>query len=190
MKRNILITIVALGMLITIIAGCDIGINPLILDGSVVGRTLHVDTRGLASFYEDTASFNLASVRDLSDKGKTIDSINFYNLTILIDSASLTPGGTKVTGDIIIDQVDGVLASDTIAVLTDAKISDFSSERSIFDPTLSSEVYYSAAGISRLETAFDNGSVVRVHVKGSSTNSPLVFDVHIKIYGQLWFEPK
>ena len=187
MKRNVLITVAIVGMLVSIIVGCDIGINPLILDGSVTVQTFYVNTTGLSPSFDNMASFDITSLGNLTSY--TIDSLKFYNLTILIDSAGGTPPGTKISGNIIIDEVNGIPAADTIAVLDSAQVTDFSSERSIFDPTLSS-VAYNTAGITNLKNNFNNGAIMRVHVKGGSNASPLVFDIHIKIYGQLYTNPK
>ena len=182
MKKITLVTMTLAGILATIIAGCDIGINPLIFDGSVTGKTFYVNTTGTS--FDEGASFDLSSLKDLTDQ--TIDSLKFYNLTILIDSATGTP---SISGSIVVDSVNGVPASDTIVTLTNVPITDFSSERSIFDPTLAG-VTYNASAVAILKGYFNSGAVIHVRASGSSSSSPLVFDIHVKIYGQVFTKPK
>jgi|ERR1051326_8026442 hypothetical protein len=179
MKSQLSIIIVMFMVVGLAAMGCDVGINPLVLDGSVTAKTFHVNTTG--GSFQDADSINLGAVRDAASK--TIDSLKFYNLTILIDSTDGTPANAKISGSI---RVDGNI----LVALSNVPISAFSSERSIFDPTLTGVSAPSPGVVNDLKTKFADGETVLVEVDGSSVSSPLNFYVHVKIYGQLFTEAK
>lgn len=177
MKSQLIISafMIVVGVFSTM--GCDVGINPLILDGSVTARTFHVNTT--SGSYQDTVSINLAAARKAASE--SIDSLKFYNLTLLIDSTDGTPANARISGHIL---VDGFV----LAQLTNVLISDFSTERSIFDPALTGVQIFPSV-VSYVKGKFDNGATILVQVDGSSLSSPLNFYVHLKVYGQLFTSP-
>jgi len=184
MKKNILAVMTCSLFSLFILSSCiNWGTNPLVFNGSSTGDTLRVDTQ--ASTFYKVKSVDLNKVRsDIAD----VDSVKFYNLTILIDSTSGTPAGTHLSGFMV---AVNSLVTDTVVTLSGASVADFATERSIFDKTLPA-LKLNGAGVLHLFNAISlpTPPVVTFIMGASSDNTPLHFTVKIKVYGQIYTKPK
>lgn len=161
--------IVIVGMIL--FHGCSLTNFPLIFSSSVQ-QTIRVDTPPIQ--FTNSVSVNLADILNESN----IDSAKFYNLTLLIDS-NTTPN-TKISGFI---DVDGI----SIVSLSNVTTSQFKSERSIFDTTLTGWNYQSA-GVSYLVNALAQPNPPTITLKATlnQLSDSLHCSIHVKIYGQLF----
>ncbi|GEM_PF-1055255 len=165
--------------------GCELGVNPLLFDGSPVSARFAASTAD--SSYADSTTIALHDV--LSGIDKHVDSITVFNVTLLIDSLrNGTLASTTVTGS---GSIDGT----TLLTLSNVPLSTFSSERSIFDPSLKSlpggaSFSFDPAGVSYLNGLLKHPdslpASVKVKVGGTASQSGLYFDVTIKLYTQIF----
>ncbi len=86
-KKYLLIMMTALGLFGIAMTGCDVGINPLLFDGSPVSCRFRVDASGTS--YSGSATISLNNI--LSKIDKHVDSAKVFNITMLIDSVTGTP---------------------------------------------------------------------------------------------------
>lgn len=171
-----------------LIVGCDVGVNPLLFDGSPLSAKFRVDESSKSSF-DDSTTINVAEV--LSSVDKDIDSIKVFNITLQIDSLTDgTQGTTKLSGTAMID-------GHILFTILDpgVELSAFASERSIFDETISGGPIFRADGvahlISRLHSLHSSSppASVTVRVSGSASSSTLHFTVKLKLYTQIYTTP-
>lgn len=167
--------IVIVGMIL--FHGCSLTNFPLILSSSVQ-QTIRIDFNSPVQVppIADSVFVNLADVRNAANS--SIDSAKFYNLTLLIDS-NTTPHAT-ISGFIAVD-------GNKIVSLTNLSTSQFSSERSIFDTTLTGWNYQSA-GISYLVNALEqpNPPTVTITATLNQLSDSVHCSIHVRIYGQLF----
>ena len=167
----------ALGLLL--FAGCDIGTNPLIIDGSAATAEFPVNAE-IPAFLP--AAFSVSDSVDLSeiyDGAEEVDSIKFYNLSFIAkgDSAHLA---LRVTGTIDVDGVPFLL-------FNDVPLSSFSPERSIFDPTPGFS--YDARGVTEIRRALAPGSPnsgLRMAGSFQASGRSLHFTMQAKLYTQVF----
>ena len=161
------------------VIGCDVGVNPLLFDGSPVSAKYRVDTDG--SSYLESKTVDLATV--VEDIDKEIDSIKVFNVTLFIDSTEGTASGTTASGFVALDAL-------TLVSLTDVPLSAFATERSIFDTTITG-FHYNDAGVAHLISVLKQRPLpsVDVSVSGSTSSSPLHFTLHLKLYTQVFTTP-
>jgi len=160
-------------------AGCELGTNPLILDGSVATAEFPVDAEipfFLQPSFTVSDSVDLGAVFEGPDD---VDSVKFYNLTFIAagDSAGLA---TRLTGSI---SVEGV----PLLHFTDVPLSAFSAERSIFAATPGFS--YDAGGIGVIRSALAPGSTDRaLRLSGDfdADRRSLHFSLQAKIYTQVF----
>ncbi len=161
-----------------LIGGCDVGINPLIIDGTPVSVVLVVETDQTS--YTSVSSVNLQQVLDAIDG--FADSVAFYNFTLELVDLQGTPASTALNGSFTINgtlllQLNGIL------------LSAFGSERSIFDPTLQGATVNSA-GVTVLKNLLHQQPLPPVSVGlNGSTSNPLNFRLRVKIYTQIYTTP-
>ena len=117
--------------------------------------------------------------------GNDIDSIKLFNITVMIDSADATPSGTTVSGS-------AAAGGNTVVTLTNVDVTTLSSEKSIFDTGFTGFTL-NPAGVNALVTliadAFQHRDVnhpVKFAASGTASNSPLKFDLHVKVYTQVF----
>lgn len=160
-------------------AGCEIGTQPIIIDGSVATARFPVDAE-IPAFLPP--SFTVQDDVDLSGiygEVDEVDSIKFYNLTFIAegDSADLE---LRVTGSIDVDAVP-------FLVFDDVPLSAFSPERSIFDTTPGFS--YDARGVARIRQALAPTSTDRIlRMTGSfqASGRSLHFTMQAKLYTQVF----
>ena len=165
--------------------GCGVGVNPLLFDGSPVSAQFTASTVG--NSYADSTTIALHDV--LLGIDKQVDSITVFNVTLLIDSLrNGTLASTTVTGS---GSIDGII----LLTLTNVPLSTFSSERSIFDPSLGSlpggaSFSFNPAGVAYLNGLLKHPDAlpasVKVRVGGTASQSGLYFDVTLKLYTQIF----
>lgn len=167
----------ALGFLLW--TGCDIGTNPLIIDGSAATAEFPVSAE-IPAFLP--AAFSVQDSVDFSeiyDGADGVDSIKFYNLSFIAkgDSARLA---VRVTGSI---EVDGV----PFLLFEDVPLSAFSPERSIFNATPGFS--YDARGVAAIRRALAPGSTdsgLRMAGSFQASGRSLHFTMQAKLYTQVF----
>jgi hypothetical protein len=173
MKSLILLMIVAAVGAILFITGCEIGTNPVILDGSPITADLRID--GTSNILSDSLSVNLGDA--LSGIDKEVDSIRIFNITLLIDS---TDTGVIAQGGLRLD-------NDTVLTLVGTPLSAFATERSIFDPKLKTMGFsYDSTIVLTLQQLLRQKPQPVVHIAFGILSSPLHFTAHLKIYTQVF----
>jgi hypothetical protein len=163
-----------------LIGGCDIGINPLIFDGTPVEATFEVNSL-VSTFPPIVYSVDLQEV--LSDIDDEVDSIKVYNITLHVENS----GGNNpsVTGDITVN-------GNTLVSLSNTPVSAFAAERTIFDPGLQAQGFnYSPTIVPTINGYLkqDPKPTVNVVASGSANQSPLHFTIHVKVYTQVFLKP-
>ena len=161
------------------LAGCEFGIHPIIIDGSVATAQFPVNA-DIPSFLPP--SFTVEDSIDLGgiyDEVDEVDSIKFYNLTFIAqgDSAGLA---VRVTGSITVDGVP-FLNFDSVPLST------FSPERSIFTPVAG--FGYDARGVNLIRQALAPGSTDKtLRMAGSfqANSRSFHFMMQAKLYTQVF----
>ncbi len=161
-----------------LLAGCEIGTNPVILDGSPTAQSMRIDNAG--NLFGGVGTVDLSEV--FSGVADEVDSVKIFNITLLIDSTAGTASGTALTGML-------VLNTDTLFTLNGTPLSEFSGERAIFDPRLKQRgLAYSAATIGVLQRLLNQTPSPKVTIGfgGIASSSPLHFSAHLKFYTQVY----
>ena len=180
--KHVTIFLVAV-LFLTLGSGCDLGVNPLLFDGTPVSAVFYVNTTGTS--YSGSKTVNLNDIFDAV--GNRIDSIKVFNITLQVDSTEGTPAGTTLTGTGTADDV-------TIVTMTNADITSLATEQSIFDPSFTAFTLNSD-GVDALATkitnAFADRSVphnVNFEVSGSRSTSTgsLKMKIIVRVYTQVY----
>jgi len=188
MNKHILTCIAIMGLFLLLFYACEFATNPLLFDGSVVAARYRVDVT-------DQSTFSQSIVVDLNEALEgfqenkqeiDVDSIKFYNITILIDSTAGTPSGTTITGTIIVD-------GDTLVTLTNVPLDIFLTEQSIFK-NIHPGLKFNNAGIEKLKQIFKKYPVeplptVKIYTEGYASSNELHFTVQLKLYTQVYSNP-
>jgi len=164
-------------------AGCELGTNPLILDGSVATAKFPVNAEIpplLEPAFTVSDSLDLAGIYDEFEE---VDSVKFYNLTFVSegDSAALT---TRLTGSI---SVNGV----PFLNFTDVPLASFSPERSIF--TYAPGFSYDPRGVDLVRTALAPGSAdrtLRMYGDFRADSRSLHFSMQARLYTQVFISAR
>jgi len=173
----------AAALFLTLGSGCDLGVNPLLFDGTPVEAVFHVNTTGTS--YNGSKTIDLRSIFD--KVGNKIDSVSVFNITIQVDSTEDTPAGTTLTGT-------GTADGTTIVTMTNADITSLATEQSIFDPNFTAFTL-NPDGVDALATkitnAFADKSVphnVNFEVSGSRSTSTgsLKMKIIVRVYTQVY----
>ncbi|HYQ85954.1 MAG TPA: hypothetical protein VES59_01795 [Bacteroidota bacterium] len=164
---------------------CQVGLYPLLFDGAPITATFRADvTTGTA--FDDSRTVDLEEIRRGIDK--RIDSIKVFNVSLQIDSTAGTNPSTTLTGAVLIN-------GDTLIRVNGVPISDFATERSIFDSTITGGRVFKNKGVATLIallkqlTQGTGGLTATVHALGNASSSPLHFTIKLKLYTQV-FTPK
>lgn len=180
MKMKISIFLTGLIVATLIIAGCEFGRYPLIIDSSVESGPIPVNLdSSLPTQVVQSATVSIAELREVT--GEEVDSMRFYNLTLLINN-NTSPDGAAITGTM---SVNGIL----LATLTGVPLSEFLTERSIFDKNLITGGFqYHPAGVTYLLGVLKTQTpdLLVVSVSAGTDASALHFDLNVKLYGQLF----
>jgi hypothetical protein len=178
--------IAAFGLaVIVLLGGCEVGVNPFLLDGAPLSTTFTANTTG--NIMGDSVSIALRNV--LTGVDLQVDSVTVFNITLHIDNfKNGTPPGAMLTG---IGGIDG----DTLLTLINVPLSTFATERSIFDPSLKNlpggaTCAYHEAGVSYLNRLLKHPESlppsVSLKVGGIANQNGLYFDVTMKLYTQIF----
>jgi hypothetical protein len=171
--------IFAVALALLVFGGCDIGTNPLIIDGSVATADFPVNAEipaFLPPAFSVSDSVDLSEVYDGADG---VDSIKFYNLSFIAKGDS-THLAVRVTGSIDVDGVPFLL-------FDDVPLSAFSPERSIFDSTPGFS--YDARGVAAMRRALAPGSTdggLRMTGSFQASGRSLHFTMQAKLYTQVF----
>jgi hypothetical protein len=180
MKTKIfLLTIIVFISAFTIV-GCEFGKYPLILDSSVTSGAIRVDLNSpLPAQVTQTTNVSISELRDVT--GESVDSMKFYNLTLFIEN-NTSPSGAGISGTISIN-------GNALVTLTNVTLTEFQTERSIFDKNLTSKGFqYHAGGVIYLLNALKTQTPdnLVVSVTAGTNASSLHFDLKVKLYGQIF----
>jgi hypothetical protein len=177
--------LIALAVLVLASAGCDIGINPLLFDGSPLTATFPVNTSGTS--YSGAETVNLMDA--LSDITDDVDSVDVINITIQAVNTGETPSGTSISGTAYFNET-------TLFTMDSLALSTLSSEQSIFSlPTSSITLNRPGVRVLRNEVKDivrhpERAHIVTVGVSGSSTGSPLQLQISLRLYTQVFTKAK
>ncbi len=184
MKKNSAFVILSVLLGFGLIAGCEMSTNPLIFDGSVTSGEVAINTN--TNTFLGIDSLDLHAI--VAKVSQSVDSVKLFNLTIAIDSlGSSTPASTRITGAITVDDVNVLPYHYNIVTLTGVPLSEFASERSIFDTTISG-FSFNESGSEFLIDALAQSPppVLYVNVQGSADHNPVQFRLRFKVYAQVY----
>jgi hypothetical protein len=162
--------------------GCDVGINPLLFDGSPLQRDFTINTDGTS--FADTGTIDLnTAIKNIS---KDIDSIRVFNITVRLENTGSTPAGAIFNGTASFEGTP-------FATMTNVSLSTLSTERSIFNTT---GLAFNSAGMSALTAALvdavnnpDTPHSRTFNVTASSSVGPVQLTIHLKVYTQVFTTP-
>jgi len=187
MNREILLTIMCIGVCMFFYQACELATNPLLFDVSVVTARYRVDiSPPYEAIFDSSIVIDLnEALEDVEDEVE-IDSVKFYNITILIDSTDGTPSGTTISGTILVD-------GDTLVSLTNVPLDLFLTEQSIFK-NIHPGFKFNSAGVAKLKQIFELYPqqplpTVKIFVEGSASSNSLHFTVQLKLYTQVYTNP-
>jgi hypothetical protein len=158
---------------------CDVGINPMLFDGSPLTAKFVVASTTTA--YSSTETLNMGDAIAAIDK--EIDSVSLFNITMRIVNKG-TPG-PRVSGT-------ATFNGTTFLTLTSVAVDSFSTERSIFH--LPSGFTMSRNGVRAIVQAVKNASRGQgstqgfITVAGTSTNA-LNVEIYLTLYTQVFTPP-
>lgn len=162
--------------------GCEFGLKPLILDGSVVKHSLRINSSTGNFFVQDSVDLNPI----LSNIADQVDSIKFFNIMVKIDSTVGTPAGTTLSGWSFIN-------GDTLFRVTNVPLTTFAEEISILRfPHAGFE--FKNNGLAKLRQIirkYPNSPLPKIQFRMSGSTNPgsLFCTVHIGIYTQIFSKP-
>ncbi len=183
MKRVSSLPQISACILLILMAGCEIGTNPVILDGSPVSVNLSVNQ--LTAFFGDSTSVSLSKV--LAGLDNEVDSIRLFNITLVIDSTTGMAPDTKLSGLFMLRTNNS--GSDTLITMNSTDIRSFATERSIFDPKLADSGFtYRSTAILTLHDLLRQTPQPTVFIAfgGVGSTAPLHFAAHLKLYTQVF----
>ena len=184
-KKSIVFTAAVLVILWA--GGCEVGINPLVIDGSAIGDSVRIDIDPpVPPIVMASSAVDLENVLD--DLGDA-DSIRFYNLTLQTSNTTTDPS-TRVSGSLRIRK-QGSVQQDTLVELTNVLLTEFLSERSIFDKTISG-FRFSPKGVATLVSALRSPRplpMVTIYVDAVADQASLHFTMKLKVYAQVYTMP-
>ena len=167
------------------ILGCEIGVNPLILDSSIsesiiVNQGNPIPYPIEIPFPPAPLTVHTESLQDVA--GEEIEKINFYKLTLMIDQ-NATPDTGKVTGRLMVN-------NDTLIAMNNLSLYHFKNERSIFENIPGFTVKQKGVGVvlQAVKNPPPNGITLQMFL--GPTNTPMNFRLWIKVYGQLQTKSK
>jgi hypothetical protein len=184
---TIIKTLLAVNVLIMctiIMMGCDVGVNPLIFDGSPLAASFVVNTPGTS--YAGSNTLNMNDI--VSDISKQIDSADVFNITLRVENSG-TPDGTTISGI-------GYFNGTVLINLANIPLSTFATEKSIFDKTIPGFTV-NPAGFLALRSMVqdvslhpDSSHTATLSLNGYANQHPLQFTIHVKIYTQVYTKAK
>ncbi len=177
MKMKLLLA--ALFVAVTaLLVSCDLGINPLILDAPAATATFRVDET-LTSSFDNSSVVDLEEIRTNIDSD--IDSVKVFNITLQIDRKAGTSPATTISGSALVDGYP-------LLTLSGTAMSQFASERSIFETTLTGGPIYMNLGVQHLISVLRQRPLPSVTVRASGTASglPLHFTIRLRVYTQIF----
>jgi len=181
---NIVAAAVTLLTVGAFLVGCDVGINPLLFDGTPVEASYCVEVTSGTTISPISKTVNLEDI--LSSIEKDIDSVKIYNITLLVDSTTGTAPGVDFTDSLY-------MGSTKVFSMNGTPLTAFTTERSIFDPSITG-LQFGSTIVSTLTSYIDPKNrpapTVTLTFAGSASNQPLLFTVHLKIYAQVYTKPK
>ena len=185
MKNNFLTPLVLLTALCAAISlmSCEFGVNPLLFDGPPVGANFTASTPG--ALYADSTAISLHQF--LMGVENNVDSISVINISLQIDSLNNgTLASTTLSG---IGSIDGT----PLLTLNHVPLSEFASERSIFDPALASTGATSnPAGARYIDNVLKHPesmpASIMIKISGNASRSGLYFKAHLKLYTQVFLK--
>ena len=168
--------VVALMML----GGCDVGVNPLIFDGTPVKAVISVETNETS--FDHSSVINLNTV--LQDIDDVVDSISVFNITMQVANRVSPAANTAFSGSILINNVQ-------LISVNNLTLADFAQERSVFDQGLGNNVTVNPAGLQMLQGVLAQSPMPTVGVRatGQAGSGPLDFDLVVALYTQVYTTP-
>jgi hypothetical protein len=177
-KAGLALSVVA--VILTAVAGCDIGVNPLLFDAPPATARFRVDTAD--SLFGKSAVVNLQGTLDNLDAD--IDSVKIINITLQIDSAAGTDTAMTITGSAYVD-------ANRLFSVTNLGLSAFFTEHSIFDSSLAGAPVFDPLGVAHMFSVLRMQPVPAMTfvASGSASKPGLHFTITLRLYTQVYTTP-
>jgi hypothetical protein len=174
MKKNFIFTIAATA--IFFIVGCEIGVNPLILDSSLSSKiSINNPLATVLELPFPPITINTKSLQNVA--GDDFKNANFYNMTLMVDNKT-TPTNGKISAQLKVN--------DTLLVKMDSlSLSLFDRERSIFEKIPGFHIDTTGLKIVLRAVQYPPQNGIKLQMFVGPTNTPVDFDLWIKVYGQI-----
>ena len=180
-------TIVTRGVIvilaIALSSGCEVGVNPLLFDGSPVEASFPINTSS-ASFASEVNTDLGEVLKDISDE---FDSVNVFNITLQIENTGNMVTTTSFDGSAAFN--DSVLVS-----FTGIPLSRLLKEQSMFRIT---GVTVNKRGILYLKRAINTAlrnpgtpSIAKFTIAGNSSQTPVHITPIVRVYTQVFTKKK
>lgn len=182
-KTHVMMAAIATAALCFCLAGCDVGINPLLFDGGTIHATYNINESG--THYSGSTTVELNDI--VSEIDESADSVKVFNITVQINPDS-TPAGTTVLGA-------AMFGADTVVRITNVKVSDLAAEQSIFASFPG--ITLKSSGVAALVAAINNAMAdpgnshpATFSVDLTASSGPVVCTAHVRVYTQVFTKPK
>jgi hypothetical protein len=161
-------------------SACDVGVNPLLFDGTpvVAEVVIHPDPGATVFGYSDT--INLGDILD--DIEDDFDSVNVFNITLKMENTGGMDSTTLLSGG-------GLYNGDTLLSFQGKPLYEFLQERSVFRMR---GLKVHRAGIRSLKVGINSAlrgggpTTAIVQVGGTSSNANVNLKAIFKIYTQVF----
>jgi hypothetical protein len=182
MKKLKYAAVVSVFALVLIFGGCDVGVNPLLFDGTPLRAVIAVDDAEPS--FDESHVVSIGGILEGIDDA--VDSVNVFNITLRVKDR-VSPAANTTFSSVI--YIDGLVLAE-VAGLT---LGDFSSERSLFEDGLwGSAIEVNPAGLQHLKNVLNQASSspnVSVRAAGTVGGSPLEFSIEVTLYTQIYTTP-
>jgi hypothetical protein len=167
-------------VVLMMLGGCDVGVNPLIFDGTPVKAVINVETNETS--FDHSSVINLNTV--LQDIDDVVDSISVFNITMQVANRVSPAANTVFSGAILINNVQ-------LISVNNLTLADFAQERSVFDQDLGTNVTVNPAGLQMLQGMLTQSPMPTIGVRatGQAGSGPLDFDLVVALYTQVYTTP-
>ena len=160
---------------------CDVGVNPLLFDGSPV--TAEFDINSGSTSWSDSKTLDLQSI--VSDISKQIDSVKLINITVRVEKVGSMPAGATVSGTASFNGTP-------FLTLTNVAVDSFTTEQSIFK--LPPGFALQNSGINQIIQALSSiggnqeSSSATLSITGTSSVAPDL-KLFVNVYTQVFTPP-
>jgi hypothetical protein len=183
MKIKVLLPMVVMLCVLPLVGFlCDVGVNPLLFDGSPLTAKITVNSG--SQIFADSVTVNVADAVSAIDKD--IDSVNLFNITLRIVRIGNAPADNLLSGD-------ATFNGSKFLSLSNVGVDAFSTDQSVFH--LPSGVTMNRQGMRQIVRAIwaasrhQTSDSAVVKIAGTSTKSPNNYTIYLNLYTQVFTPP-